>query len=234
MPSTAVRSKLVSASFHQELVRAMETAGFVRMYQFTATTDKDGYHVPVAYAQETYHFFYLPERGFVLQLALTENVDGDGRYECWWSGAVDMNLDFTEIIGYEVYYICSHHDHWGPETCEPLGHVMGNFTELLNPFRYHGGAGMNDDYGSVGWRIEHAGLLTTEQLVSFADGLRTHFGPFLQPTLQYHFDAYHFVNTYTWSELVRERFWKSFPTRLLKQLVPGRILGRESLRSHVR
>ncbi len=231
MPAQAIRRQLVPASFHQELVQAMTAAGFARMYQFTATTDRDVYHVPAQYAQETTHFFHLPDHGFLVQLSLSEHIDQEGRYDCWWSGAVHLQLDIKEMIAYEVYYLCSNHKpRFFMDDCVPLGHVMGNIDALLVPFRDRGTASFNDDDDSYSWKLAHSGPLTVAQLVTFVDGLSTHFGPFLQPKLAYNFDAFSFTNDYAWPE-IRERFWRSFPTRLLKQLVPGRIRGRESVHS---
>lgn len=236
MPTDAIRARLVPASFHRKLVQAMDTAGFIRMYQFTASTDHDTYHVRAQYAQETTHFFYLPDRGFLVQLALSEHIDEEGEYGCWWSGAVYLQLDQYEMIAFQVRHICPQHR--GPQffmdECEPMDHIFANVEGLLEPFRITGSSRvMDDEEGSYGWQFEHTGPLTVSQLVTFVDGLCTHFGPFLQPTLSHNFSVFGFTNDYAWPD-IRKRFWRSFPTRLLKPLVPGRIRGRESVRTSAR
>jgi hypothetical protein len=230
MPTKVVSSQLVPASFHQELVQAMEAAGFTLMYRFQATTDRDTYHVPVQYAQKTAHFFYVPSCGFIVQLELSEGIDEQGHYSLWWNAAVYLQLDEMEIVKYEVHHICPQHR--GPrffmDDCKPMGHVFGNLSRILEPFWKHGNSRvMDDEEGSYGWTLEHSGPLTVAQLVGFVDGLYTHFGPFLKAKLSHNFNAFYFAHEYAWPG-IRPRFWRSFPTRLLKELVPGRILGRES------
>jgi hypothetical protein len=201
------------------------------LYQFTAATGRDAYHVPAQYAQETTHFFYLPDRGFLVQLALSEHIDQEDLYRCWWSGAAYLQLDTHAMIEYEVYHVCPQHE--GPrffmDDCEPLSHVMGNVREeLLKPFRWVGNSRvLDEEEDSYGWQFERSGPLTVAQLTTFVDGLRTHFSPFLKPTLSYNFSVFCFTNDYAWPN-IRKRFWRNFPTRLLKELVPGRIRGRES------
>jgi hypothetical protein len=243
MPSSAIRRRLAPASFHQELVRAMADAGFTRMYQFTATTDQDAYHVPIQYAQQTTHFFYLPDRGFLVQFALSEDIDKEGQYRSWWDGAVYLQLGTRAMIEHEVYNVCPQHD--GPQffmdSCEPLGHIMGDdvIDELLAPFQTRGGSRVMDfNYDdSYGWLLERSGFkedaLTVDQIVRVATGLRDHFAPFQLPKLSHDFSAWFFISEYAWPG-IRERFWRSFPTRLLKQLVPGRIRGRESTQTRSR
>lgn len=229
--SKDVRSRLVPRGFHRELVEAMTKVGFGRMHEFCATTDRDQYHVSARYAQETNHFFYLPGKGFLVHLALAECIDDHSdTYQLWWSGAVYLELDTYAMIEYEVRHVCPNHE--GPQFfmdgCEPLGHVMGNIDELLEPFGSQGSSRFLDrSNDSYGWQIECAGLLTVEQLVTFVNGLADHFGPFLLPTLSRNFSVFGFTNTYSWPS-IRGRFWKEFPTRLLKEMVPGRITHCES------
>lgn len=234
MPSDDIRRRLVPRSFHWELIKAMQAAGFVRMYEFIATTDRDRYHIPTLYAQETTHLFYLPKRGFVIRLVLCERIDENDEYTCWWEGATYFEIDTRAIIEYEVYYICPHHesDRWFMDDgCEPLGHVLGTVEALHEPFMLRSGSRfLDDDRDSFGWQLEHSGALTVSQLVTFADGLACHFGPFIKPTLCYKFSAYDFVHEYAWPD-IRARFWRGFPTRLLADIVPGRIRHRESVTS---
>lgn len=228
MPEHAIRRRLVPPSFHRELVERMKAAGFVQMYQFHATTDRDVYHVPAQYAQETTHFFYMSERGFLVKLALAEHIDEQGEYRSWWSGGVYLELDRREMITFEVLHLCSQHDSWD---CAPLEHLMDNLDELLAPFQCRGGNRMHDsvdgEADSFGWKFDCSGALTIDQLVAYCDGLRTHFGPFLKPTLSHDFSVFTFTNRYAWPK-IDERFWRGFPTRLLKALVPGRIRDRVS------
>src|SRR6266496_5053481 len=203
MPSKSVRSQLVPRSFHQELIAAMQAAGLTRMYEFTASTDRDPYHVDAEYAQETNHFFYREEHGFLVRLALCEDIDKQGRYRCWWTGRIFTNLDSQAMIEYQVD-TCEHWRSGGfMEECEPFEHILGNIKELMCPFRVHNHFHFRDEYDQYAWSIEydHDNNLSIGQLVTMLEGLLTHFGPFLQPTLGQNFDAWEFTNTFAWPHI---------------------------------
>lgn len=236
--SATIRHRLVPDSFYKDLVQAMKSAGFVPMHYFVATTDHDVFHVPAMYAQETTYFFYLPDRGFLVKLALSELIDEQDEYRSWWSGAVWLELDSQAMLEYEIKadYVCRLH--WEPWlstmdgcNCVPLSHVMGSVGRLLQPFRIHSTSRFDDDRDSYGWKLVRSSVdspLTIAQLVTFVDGLRTHFGLFLKPKLTLNFSAFGFTNDYAWPG-IHERFWRQFPNRLLKQIAPGGIISLKSM-----
>ena len=226
MLGKAIEVQLAPNNFHQELVAKMQTTGFARMYRFTANThrDKKLHSFSDTYAQETSHFFYLPNCGFLLQLALLEQVTPRGSFASW-SGTAYLHLDRREMIEHEVHFICNR-SAW--DECAPLDHIMGNLEGILAPFKLQGyGEQLHDstkDYATCyDWQFACDGPITTEQLVMLADGLRTQFGPFLLPKLPRKFNAAFFTSC-RWQG-IEERFWRSFPTRLLRERVDGPIRG---------
>lgn len=222
MPSSQVRRKLVPPSFYATLIKLMQEAGYNLLYRFTASTDQDHHHVPVTYAQETSLLFYLPGKGYLVHMALSEDFDRHG-YRWWWNLSTYLQLDTSAMIKHEVLNICRNHTHepdFFMADCEPLQHLLQPVPEMFEPMRYTNGnhvAGWGEEL--YGWAGEYSDKtpLTPEQLVAIVTRIQKHFAAFLEPKIVERFNASTFVNTYAWPG-IEERFWRSFPRRILREV----------------
>jgi len=225
MPNQSVRVGFEPESTFRELEEQMKRLGLPLMYPFRMDTDRDKYHVSAQYARETSRLFYRPDAGFLVNISLAEQLGEDGNYSSWWSCHLYLSLDDTSMIRHEVFNVCPGHTSEYMFDCEPLEHMLGDIAELVSPWRLVGGSVF---VGVREWELEaHLGI---PEIVSMLERVLRRFDGFFLPKLGdgRGISVFSLTNNYAWPHC-RERYWRSFPTRILRERTNGRIRGRESI-----